>query len=167
MRKMWIVLLVMCCVLLVGCSARETGGQSSANMPNPWTQSSAEEMASKLGTPVLLPEGAQNIVYRALSSEGLYEIDFDYNGLRYTYRLKKTDALEDISGLYYDWTVQQEEAIQGFPGMSSRMLGEQETVDLVSWYETGFGVTHSLSTAAADLDGFDILAITQMLIPAE
>ena len=45
----------------------------------------------------------------------------------------------------------------------SRHVGETECVDLCTWYDIEAGVSYSLSTAAEDLDGFDLLAVAEAM----
>ena len=131
---------------------------------NPWTEVTKTDVEEGLGIEIYLPDDAQNIVARQNSTVDLYEILFDYNDLNYTYRIKKSAGDEDISGLYYDWTISSDESIKGFEGKSYRAITDEETVDLVTWVDEENDITYSLSTSAADLDGFDIIAIAEKLI---
>ena len=131
---------------------------------NPWTEVTKADVEEGLGVEINLPDDAQNIVARQNSSVDLYEILFDYDNLSYTYRIKKSAGNEDISGLYYDWTISSDEKIKGFEGKSYRAITDEETVDLVTWVDEENDITYSLSTSAADLDGFDIIAIVEKLI---
>ena len=81
---------------------------------NPWTEVTKADVEEGLGIEINLPDDAQNIVARQNSSVDLYEILFDYNDLNYTYRIKKSAGDEDISGLYYDWTLSYEETVEGY-----------------------------------------------------
>ena len=131
---------------------------------NPWTEVTKAAVEEGLGIEIYLPDDAQNIVARQNSSVDLYEILFNYNNLDFTYRIKMSAGDEDISGLYYDWTISSDENIKGFEGKSYRAITDEETVDLVTWVDEENDITYSLSTSAADLDGFDIIAIVEKLI---
>ena len=102
-------------LLLTGCTQVSTSvenlpansevtSEENIGIANPWSDTTLDAIEADLGIDISIPKDATQTGYRVLSEEKLYEIDFVYNDLGYTYRLKKTDALEDISGLYYDWT---------------------------------------------------------------
>ena len=145
-------------------SENPAGSEESAEIANPWSDSSLEEIEGDLGIKVSIPKNVSQIGYRKMAEEKLYEINFVYENLGYDYRLKKTDALEDISGLYYEWTASYETPVGDYTATDYRAENGEETVDHIIWYDTKEGVTHSLSTSARDLDGFDIAAIAEMLI---
>ena len=145
--------------------SEEGEGEQNVSMENPWSDTTMENIENKLGITVILPEGADNVSARTLSAQDLYEIIFDYYGMKYNYRLKRTDSLEDISGLYYDWTVSLEEKLRGHDAVSYRSISDNETVDLVIWYDENDLVSHSLSVSAQDLDGYDLSAVAMMMMP--
>ena len=137
-------------------------------MQNPWTELTAEEAAQYLDFPA--PEGAENVVYRLLNMEGqepLAEMQFDLDGRWFTMREQRgVPATEDISGMYYDWTAQDGANVWGsLPGSAYRYVGEDETADLLTWYNEAIETSYSLSVVAPDLDGFDIIAVANMVAP--
>lgn len=144
-------------------NASNNVAETETQIANPWTEVSTAELAEAVGTELSVPDGATEVTYRLLSESALGEADFSYYGLEFTARVQKTDALEDISGLYYDWTVTNECVVNGCEGESRRFLGENETVDLILWYDAENGFTHSLSTQDKDLDGFDIQAVAERM----
>ena len=134
---------------------------------NPWEEVNKSDIENALGIKLIIPEDAENTVYRFNSELSLGEILFDYENNSFTYRMKKSAGNEDISGLYYDWTISSDENIKGYEGKSYRAITEEETVDLVTWVDPAQDITYSLSTSAPDLDGFDIIAIVERLIADE
>ncbi len=40
-------------------------------------------------------------------------------------------------------------------------------LDLITWYDIEIGIAYSLTTAAADLDGFDIQAVAEQMYSAD
>ena len=176
MKKRSILVLTLCVAFLAGCTQKSTvvpennsqqvqqTSEVEVGVANPWVDSSLEEIESNLGIKVSVPKDATQTGYRALPEEGLYEINFVYQDMGYDYRLKKTDALEDISGLFYDWTVVEDEPVGDYTATDYRAKNGEETVDHIIWYDEAEGVTHSLSTSARDLDGFYIAAIAEKLI---
>lgn len=142
----------------------EVTSEENIAIANPWSETTLDAIEDNLGIDISIPKDATQTGYRELTEEKLYEIDFVYNDLGYTYRLKKTDALEDISGLYYDWTASVDTVVGDYKATDYRAETNDETVDHIIWYDDKDGITHSLSTSAKDLDGFDITAIAEMLI---
>ena len=121
-----------------------------------------------------IPEGAENVGWSVMEAEGaapLLQLMFDLNDNAFTAREQKTDDGEaDIAGMYYTWTDQREEALKNWAdgkltAKLSRFMGENEWADLCTWYDPETGVSYSLSVAAEDLDGFDLLALAEQLRP--
>ena len=174
MKKTGILLLVLSVVFMTGCNRvltppesmpePESEAEVTVGIANPWEDTTLDVLEVDLGINVSIPESASSPEYRVLPSEGLYEVVFDYDGLLYTYRLKKTNAREDISGLFYTWTASVDTTVDGCQGTDSRAISADETVDLLLWYNESEGITHSLCTSAKDLDGFDIVAIAEKLV---
>ena len=128
----------------------------------------AEEAAQYINFAV--PEGAENVVYRLLNVEGqepLAEVQFDLDGRSFNMREQRgVAATEDISGMYYDWTVQDGANVWGsIPGSAYRFIGDGETADLLTWYIEEIETSYALSVVAPDLDGFDIIAVVNMMAP--
>ena len=78
--------------------------------------------------------------------------------------------ITNISGMYYEWSGRLEDTMEnwGDGNMKAqlyRFVGENEYADLCTWYDVEAGVSYSLGVTAADLDGFDILAVADMLCP--
>lgn len=131
---------------------------------NPWTEVTKADVEEGLGIEINLPDDAQNIVARQNSSVDLYEILFDYNDLNYTYRIKKSAGDEDISGLYYDWTLSYEETVEGYDAIIYSVHTEDGNINLITWHDTQTDISFSLSTNIGDLDGFHITEIVKQLI---
>lgn len=137
---------------------------------NPWVDSDYNGVYDALGIWMSEPSGATNVNISLNESDKLAEMTFDYgeHTLSYVYRVKSTSAFEDISGLYYDWDVDMDSPIAGCEGMCKRAFADNETIDLCQWFDKATGTMYSLSTSAADLDGFDITAIAiQLYAPVE
>ena len=131
---------------------------------NPWTEVTKADVEEGLGIEINLPDDAQNIVARQNSSVDLYEILFDYNDLNYTYRIKKSAGDEDISGLYYDWTLSYEETVEGYDAIIYSVHTEDGNINLITWHDTQTDISFSLSTNIGDLNGFHITEIVKQLI---
>ena len=153
-------------------------------MANPWREITAEE-AAQYPRMFTAPAGAKNVVWQVLDSasdkntgkEPLIELDFDIEDeygtqsfcARYQYG---ADESEDISGMYYDWTVTDEGKLSnwGMGNMNAkfyRFVSDEEMADLCTWYDIEIGISYCLSTTAPDLDGFDIQAVVESLYPGD
>ena len=55
--------------------------------------------------------------------------------------------------------------VEGMTCKLSRFIGDGESADLCTWYDVETGISYSLSTVAADLDGFDIIAVAGAMAP--
>ena len=171
-------------------TAEQTNDNNDAEEPmvgmaNPWHEIPEEEARQTYPRMFKVPDDATNAVWRILDSAAdektgkgpLIELDFDivdefgspsYNA-RYQYG---TGESEDITGMYYDWTVTDENTLSGWGGGNMnakfyRYLGEDETVDLCTWYDIEIGISYCLSTSAPDLDGFDIQGIVEAMYPGD
>ena len=147
-------------------------------LANPWhdiTEDEAKELCIKSFS---APEGAENVHWSVMDAladpngvpGALVQLDFDLDGLSFTAREQVTgDEETDISGMYYDWTAEHEEGLKNAEDAEMtahlfRFVGEEGYVDLCAWYDAEAGVSYSLSTAAEDLDGFDLLAVAEALL---
>ena len=151
---------------------------SGVGMANPWTEITEEEADRLVARLFKAPEGAEDVTWFKCEELGdksknlspLVQLSFTLNGLPFTARAQQgapEDA--DIAGLYVDWTVGPEDATlanwgQGkMAGKTYRSMNDTGYVDLITWYDVEIGIAYSLSTAAADLDGFDIQAIAEQM----
>lgn len=142
---------------------KEEKQEEAVGMANPWTECSREEVLDKIGFDMQAPADASDVHYMINESIEMAEMDFTMMDQEFTYRMQPTDAFEDISGLYYEWDVEDEVQVGWCEGISRRAIGEEETVDNCLWYDVVPGIMYSLSTSAKDLDGFDILAVVDMV----
>ena len=177
-----------CASVNVNVKTDESAGESSeepmVGMAKPWRDITAEE-AAKYPRMFVVPEGASNVAWRIMDSgadaktgkEPLIELDYDIADefgttsfcARYQYGAGEN---EDISGMYYDWTVTDEGKLSNW-GMGNmdakfyRFVGDDEMADLCTWYDIEIGISYSLSTVAPDLDGFDIQGVVESMYPGD
>ena len=159
MRKIVAVALSLMMILpLVGC------GKKTDGIANPMQEITDATLIKTYSHGLVLPEDVTEATYY-LYNDDLFEICFEKNGVSYAARTAESDSCEDISGMNYEWTVEDEDlAHLGLQGSAKRYIGEEETVDVANWYDEANGVNYSLSAVAADLDGFDITAIIRQMI---
>lgn len=146
-------------------------------MANPWRDSTEEEADALIPRMFVAPEGAKVLSWMVLDDakeangkEGpLVDLQFDLNGRIFDARAQITgDDYLDLSGLYYEWTVEDEVTLANWGGGNMkgnmyRNINETGYVDLITWYDVEIGISYSLSVAAEDLDGFDIQAIAEQM----
>ena len=180
MKKYRIFIFLIFLLIFVGCSfiqseemlteddTEVTGDNNhNSNLGNPWVEVKKDNVEEDFGISIILPENAENVIYRINLSESIYEILFDFDGLSFVYRIKKADHLIDISGLNYYWNFSSSYLVKGNKGYTRRSVTDNETVDLIIWFEEKSGLTYTLSTFADDLEGFDIRGIAEMLVVNE
>lgn len=136
---------------------------------NPWVDSNRESILATLGLDMVVPDGATDIDYQMSEEVGLGQVTFSYGdtSLDFTYRMKKSDEFEDISGLYYEWDVEDDIYVEWCEGKCWRVVTDDETIDACLWFDEELGIMCCLSTSAPDLDGFDITAIAQLIYAKE
>lgn len=157
---------------------QETQQQTqTVEIANPWHDITEEEANATVSRLFKLPEGATNESWsKCDAADGedslpgdLVQVTFDLDGLSYTARAQVTsDDYADISGMYYDWTVTDECTLAGWgegnmKGNTYRYIGDDETIDVITWYDIEIGISYSLSTQNKDLDGFDIQAVAEQM----
>lgn len=176
-KRYWIYIILIISLVFSACTLNNSEGQpvednsdiiddnnQNSYIANPWTEVTKEDVEKGLGTEIVLPHDAKNVIFRFNSSIELYEILFDYDVLSFTYRIKKSAETEDISGLYYDWTNSYEETVEGYEAKIYRALTEDDAIELITWFDSKEDISYSLSTFVGDLDGFHIEDVVKQLI---
>ncbi len=83
-------------------TAAATQGEATAEIPNPWTENKdLKEANEKTGMNYVLPDEykSDKTVYRS-SDQGIVEIKTTAADISVTFRARKGDSIEDISGIY-------------------------------------------------------------------
>ena len=116
----------------------------SLQMPNPVTSASAEEI-QHLGYSVPLPKDAENPSYYIIDmgkdSSKMAEVDFEQNGTEYSCRALKSNTVQDISGLNYEWAKSEDWSGEDI----SVQLRQSDDAAWVGWYAFGAGVQWCIS----------------------
>jgi len=116
----------------------------SLQMPNPVTSASAEEI-QHLGYSVPLPKDAENPSYYIIDmgkdSAKMAEVDFEQNGTEYSCRALKSNTVQDISGLNYEWAKSEDWSGEDI----SVQLRQSDDSAWVGWYAFGAGVQWCIS----------------------
>ena len=138
-------------------------------MANPWIESDEQGVLEATGFDMKAPEGATDVAYSYIPDNKLAQMQYVLDDINWTYRMEPSDELMDISGMYYGWTeddgdkgtVSGREAV--YYGYLAPEDSDEESAQLVNWYDAVTGVTYSLSAVAKDLDGMDIQAYAEKL----
>lgn len=149
-------------------------------LADPWRDCTEAEAQALCPGIFHAPEGAAQIQWSVLeptadaaaTEKALIQLCFELNGLSFTARAKQTDGdATELSGMYYSWTVQDESALNAptggsVPCKTYRYIGEDGYADLCTWHDARAGLACSLSVTAKDLDGFDLRAVADAMLPA-
>ncbi len=156
-------------VMLTACADSAPG---KVEIANPWIETDSKGVLEATGFDVTAPEDATDVVYSYMESTGTAQVKYVQNGHDWNYRVQATDGLSDISGMYYEWVVQEPCSINGFEGMSlaysdatedTQYIDDVFAAHVVYWYDSEEGATHSLSVAGKDIDGLDIEVVAENL----
>ncbi|MBR3494363.1 MAG: hypothetical protein IKH38_02955 [Clostridia bacterium] len=161
------------------CSAKNESGfvgfaaEPAVGMINPWVDLTAEELLAESGLSFGVPEGAKNVIYRYLPSQGLAEMQFTIDGDEFCARILPV-ALEEgqlmnISGMYFAWEYEEPVTVGRCPGtIGQAQTGSEDWVELCQWYDLVPGLMYSLSVSTTDLDGLDLTAVAeQVYVPVQ
>ncbi len=152
--------------------------EGSVSMANPWREVTQEEAQAACTRSFNIPEGAENVKWSIMDAAAdpsgvagaMVQAVFDLNGMTFTAREQITGDTEvDTSGMHYQWGSQDVGSMSSwFEGMTCKLfryVGDGESADLCTWYDIETGVSYSLSTVAENLDGFDITAVANAMVP--
>lgn len=147
--------------------AEETTAEETVGMANPWTDSDKEGVLEATGFEMDAPEGATDVAYSYMQESGLAQMIYKLDDISWTYRIQLADKLTDISGMYYDWgnengdkgEVSGREAL--YYGYLAPEDSDEDSAQLVNWYDVVTGTTYSLSAVAKDLNGIDMQAYAE------
>ena len=106
MKKLCILLLAACCVLaLAACVEKNGDSGDNSQIPNPVRECTAEELTAQTGITLNVPVTAVDVTYSYIEGDTpLAQVTYTYQGQVYTYRGQKTQTIQDISGMHYEWT---------------------------------------------------------------
>ncbi len=148
-----------------------TATEEAVGLANPWTEITEEEAYQLTLNSFSAPEGATNVSWSKMGDEEwpLVQMTFELYNNTFTAREQVTgDEYKDLSGVYYDWTVEDTCKVDNWAGGEMeahfyRHIGDEGYTDLATWYDVEVGISYSLSVTAADLDGFDLQAVVEAI----
>ena len=125
------------------------------NMVNPVHVSSHDEILETDGIDIKLPQGCTSEDWTRIvaSDKVIDEVEFKYGSANdfYVYRTEITDSLEDISGMYYDWTITAE---------NPQCHINNEGQGIIIWYGDGRSYSVAMAESATQeklTEMYDIL----------
>ena len=161
MRKISILFL---CLILFAMPAMAEETEGFVFLPNPWEDTTAEDLYAISHLSFGVPEGAENVVYRYLKRSGLAEMQFYQGDDEYCARIQPVTEPTDISGMYFDWDNKEEVRIGKFTGtIGQAKTGSEDWIELCQWYDDDQGLQYSLSVYTTDIDGLDLTAIASQI----
>ena len=135
---------------------------AAIGVPNPIIEATAAEVLERTGVSFATPAGAQDVAYFIIEtdSSAIAQMTFTLNGVDCTCRIcgagVPTDGLEDISGMYYEWTSEDATLVGGNDAELYWIEGEQ---GIVLWYDYAPGLLYSLAVdSGATRDNLLLLA---------
>ena len=120
--------------------------QSGTSIASPIEEMTLEKLRKKLHLTLSFPMTAQTI-QKINGDPTIYEMDFSQDNYAFTFRFAKTDTLEDISGMYYDWTRSTEDP-------TADQLYSCKFTDngqgICQWMQDGYSMSLSMDTNASE-----------------
>ena len=105
MKKILSIFLAVCILFSITACGKDSSSEQKENgEENPWKEVSANDIYSYIGYQFGIPEKAKDIKYFWNDKDGIAEMQFAIDELNITARAKKTDKFEDISGMHYDFS---------------------------------------------------------------
>ncbi len=165
MKKNMLIIFA-CAVLfsLAGCG-QSVDSQTQAEVPNPVTEVTQQQLLEKTGISFAVPEGVENVIYSYIDTgdgqPATAQMCFSLDGIDYTARAVSSDVpgdtLPDISGLYYDW--EQSDTAQVGYNSAQLFLNEGEQ-GYVTWYDYAPGLLYCVSMGSgASADALTAIAV--------
>lgn len=173
------ILIITLALALSGCNAGKKDDVANAEVNNadvniavvnPWTESDEDGVREATGYSIKAPEDATEVCYSYCADDKMAQVTYVKDGTDWTYRIKATSALEDISGMYYDWIASDEGTVSGKKAVylaysdaeeDSEYIDNMYCVQVVNWYDAG--LTYSLSACGYDLNGMDIQVYAEQI----
>ena len=150
--------LMMLMALLLATAACAEG---FVGMANPWIATTQEDLEARTGMHLRVPEGATDVLWRVLTTADLAEMRFTLDDISYTARAVQAEHYRDISGMYYNWIMEEECRIAGLEGLMQITWLPGEKVVLCQWYDEAAEVMFSLASRGANHQHEGVLAVAE------
>ena len=114
----------------------DTGQEQNTELVNPWEYDlTAEEVKERTGCEFIVPEGAYDVAFAANKADGIAEMDFTMDEVKYNARMKATEDYEDISGAFYEWDAEGVDEVGN--AMADVRIYTPDNVCNVIWLDRG------------------------------
>ncbi|MBQ6374531.1 MAG: hypothetical protein IJJ45_08620 [Clostridia bacterium] len=165
--KKWISMVMALVLALLPFAMAEADVDGVDTIANPWADVTEDELLQVSGLSFCVPDGAEDVIYRWLESDGLAEMQFSLDGDEYCARIQpaalQPGELLDISGMYYDWEHEEEITVGGCYGKIGIAQDGEDWVELCQWYDAVPGLMYTLSVYTIEADGLDLTAVAEMV----
>ncbi len=170
-----LMLTTICAAAIVGCGASNSNNTSkaaskeseteekNAGVSNPWVDTDKDGLAEATGIELSAPDGATNVLYSYMKEDNLAQVSYELDSAKWVYRAQSADELTDISGLNYKGMTEEKGTVSNRDAIyySHAAEDDEDSVQMVNWYDVVTGITYSLSATGKDLDGMDIQAYAE------
>lgn len=150
----------------------ESQQEAVMEIGNPWTDSDEEGVLAATGSDMKAPEGAEGVYYSFMEESKMAQMTYTLDNISWVYRSMPTEALEDISGMNYEWVSTDEGTVSGREAVymaysdaeeNAEYIDDVNYVQVVIWYDDAAGTSYSLSACGTDLNGMDIQVYAEQL----
>lgn len=149
MKKLVAIAMIAMLTLALG-----AGALATAQIPNPMVEvENAQAIEAQLGVELPLPSGA-NAVAAYIIADEVGQVDYEWNGRTYSYRVKKGDELEDISGMYIEFAHVENVEFDGLPVTLSL---NENAEGMTQWFKDGASYALVVAEGATEDALFDVL----------
>ena len=196
MKKMYVVLAsVMMLALATGCGKEEKEAETTTEattqavtateeavggdqVANPWKAITEDEAIAKIPRLFKAPDDAEDVKWSVMENgeteTPMVQLVFEQDNTEFTARAQVGPEGEDISGMYFEWTSEDEVTLSnwGDGNMKAKLYSytEDDAVKdmLITWFDVEVGINYSLGAIGDDLNGLDLQAVAdQMYIDRE
>ena len=120
--------------------------QSGTGIASPIEEMTLAQLRKECNLTLSFPMTALNI-QKINGDPAIYEMDFTQDNYAFTFRFAKTDVLEDISGMYYDWTHSTEDPLAD-QLYSCKFTDEGQGI--CQWMQDGYSMSLSMDANASE-----------------
>lgn len=176
-RYVWLIAAIICLVIAIVAfaavkkasakaaemEAAVNAGSMVASLPNPMKSVTREDQVQS-GLVLDAPEKSENVSWFLIETGTDYpmsEVRFTYQGTDYYYRARPTGSLEleDISGLWYEWT----EKTEGKVLYCDAEVKSCDKAACVNWLDIVPGVVYSIGTTGEKPDAGKLLELANLV----
>ena len=187
MKKTYVVLAsVMMIALATGCGKEEKTTEATTQavttteeavggdqVANPWKAITEDEAVATIPRLFKAPDDAEDVKWSVMESEEtknpMVQLDFERDDTDFTARAEVGGKEEDISGMFYDWTAEEDVTLSNWgdgniPAKLYVFSEDGAAKDmLITWFDVEVGINYSLGATGDDLNGLDLSAVAAQM----